>query len=519
MLARRDKIFFGILAVTILGALTLSVLLGWYIWRESVGTEEQRLQQLSQRLGEETEHAIIDARNLLETLNERTTDPCNAAHLAMMQDIAVARPYIRAIGYWRAAERHCGAGFIQGVSFTPPKASRIYDSGVIAWWPSEATEVGGVQLFLMRFGNHDVVIDPRLLLNVGLPDGQMAGLWVENLPMITTPPDAIFPPLDHLRLGLTVDRSTQQMISRFSLGTLFPIDIVAIQPMSEFWKRYLPTLITAGILGLLLIPLWVFAVVRYSRQHLSLAAELRDAITNHQLRVNYQPIVDMSNGRCLGAESLARWTRDNGEMVGPDIFIPIAEEAGLATELAQAMLHGILRELGDHLKKCPDLSINLNLSAQDLQTDQLFDHLETELKAAGLTTSAIKLEITERALVDSDTARQRIRTLRQQGYLVAIDDFGTGYSSLSYLESFELDALKIDKSFVDAIENRAVTSSVIVHVIEMAKSLKLDIIAEGVESDHQVDWLLSQDVRLGQGYLFSRPLSARQFIAFHQKHS
>ncbi|WP_438951278.1 EAL domain-containing protein [Porticoccus sp.] len=474
---------------------------------------------MSQRLGEETEHAIIDARNLLETLNERTTDPCNAVHLAMIQDIAVARPYIRAIGYWRAAERHCGAGFIQGVSFTPPKASRIYDPGVIAWWPSEATEVGGVQLFLMRFGNHDVVIDPRLLLNVGLPDGQMAGLWVENLPMITTPPDAIFPPLDHLRLGLTVDRSTQQMISRFSLGTLFPIDIVAIQPMSEFWKRYLPTLITAGILGLLLIPLWVFAVVRYSRQHLSLAAELRDAITNHQLRVNYQPIVDMSNGRCLGAESLARWTRGNGEMVGPDIFIPIAEEAGLATELAQAMLHGILRELGDHLKKCPNLSINLNLSAQDLQTDQLFDHLETELKAAGLTTSAIKLEITERALVDSDTARQRIRTLRQQGYLVAIGDFGTGYSSLSYLESFELDALKIDKSFVDAIENRAVTSSVIVHVIEMAKSLRLDIIAEGVESDHQVDWLLSQDVRLGQGYLFSRPLSARQFIAFHQKHS
>ncbi|PHS75730.1 MAG: hypothetical protein COB19_02585 [Porticoccus sp.] len=519
MLARREKIFFGILAITVLGALTLSLLLGWYIWRESVGTEEQRLQQLSQRLGEETEHAIIDARNLLETLNEQATDPCNTAHLAMMQDVAVARPYIRAIGYWRAAKRLCGAGFIQGISFTPPKASRIYNSGVIAWWPSEATEVGGVQLFLMRFGHHDVVIDPRLLLNVDLLKGQMAGLWVERLPMITTPANAIFPPLESLKQGMTVNQSTEQMISRFSLGTLLPIDIVAIQPMSEFWKRYLPTLITAGILALLLIPLWVFAVVRYSRQHLSLAAELRDAITRNKLRVNYQPIVDMSTGRCLGAESLARWTRDNGEVVGPDIFIPIAEEAELATDLARAMLQGILHELGDLLKQCPDLSINLNLSAQDFQSDRLFVHLETELKSAGLATSAIKLEITERALVDSDTARQQIRTLRQRGHLVAIDDFGTGYSSLSYLESFELDALKIDKSFVDAIENQAVTSSVIVHVIEMAKSLKLDIIAEGVECDHQVDWLLSQGVRLGQGYLFSRPLTARQFINFHQKYS
>ncbi|MBG57245.1 MAG: cyclic diguanylate phosphodiesterase [Porticoccus sp.] len=519
MLARRDKIFFGILAITVLGALALSLLLGWYIWRESVGTEEQRLQQLSQRLGEETEQAIIDARNLLETLNERATDPCNTTHLAMMQEVAIARPYIRAIGYWRAAERLCGAGFIQGISFTPPKASRIYNSGVIAWWPSETTEVGGVQLFLMRFGHHDVVIDPRLLLNVDLLEGQMAGLWVERLPMITTPPNAIFPPLESLKQGMTVNQSTGQMISRFSLGTLLPIDIVAIQPMSEFWKRYLPTLITAGISALLLIPLWVFAVVRYSRQHLSLAAELRDAITRNKLRVNYQPIVDMSNGRCLGAESLARWTRDNGEVVGPDIFIPIAEEAGLATDLARAMLQGILRELGDLLKQCPDLSINLNLSAQDFQSDRLFVHLETELKTAGLATSAIKLEITERALVDSDSARQRIRTLRRQGHLVAIDDFGTGYSSLSYLESFELDALKIDKSFVDAIENQAVTSSVIVHVIEMAKSLNLDIIAEGVECDHQADWLLSQGVRLGQGYLFSRPLTAHQFIDFHQKYS
>ncbi|WP_461482049.1 EAL domain-containing protein [Porticoccus sp.] len=517
-MARRDKIFLAILSTALLGSLVLCALLGWYLWRESVVAEEGRLETLSQQLGQQTEDAIIDARNVLDQLNNSTVEHCANEHLKLMQELAVARPYIRAIGYWRAADRLCGAGFIQGISFTPPRASRIYESGVIAWWPSAETEVGGVQLFLMRFGEHDLVIDPRLLLNADLPEQQMAGLWVEGLPMVTVPARAELPPLNALKLGLTVDRTNQRLISRFSLGTIFPIDIVALQPMSQFWQRYLPTLLSAGLLGLLLIPLWIYIVLRYSRQHLSLAAELRDAIVNNQIQVHYQPIVDMSSGRCSGAESLARWTREDGEMVGPDVFIPIAEEAGLATDLAKAMLRGILRELGSHLKAFPDLSVNLNLSAQDLETDRLLDYLETELRAADLPASAIKLEITERALIDNDLARRRIQTLRRRGHSIAIDDFGTGYSSLSYLESFELDTLKIDKAFVDAIETHAVTSSVIGHVIEMAKSLKLDIVAEGVESAHQVDWLLKQNVLLGQGYLFSKPLPARQFIAFHQRH-
>jgi len=127
---------------------------------------------------------------------------------------------------------------------------------------------------------------------------------------------------------------------------------------------------------------------------------------------------------------------------------------------------------------------------------------------------SIKLEITERALVNSDTGRRVICTLREQGHEVAIDDFGTGYSSLSYLESFELDTLKIDKSFVDTIGTEAVTSHVIHHVIELAKSLDLSIVAEGIETEEQAKWLKSRGVRYGQGYLYSEPLSALEFEEF-----
>jgi sensor c-di-GMP phosphodiesterase-like protein len=201
-------------------------------------------------------------------------------------------------------------------------------------------------------------------------------------------------------------------------------------------------------------------------------------------------------------------------MVSPDVFIPIVEQEGLSTELAILMLQNILRDTGEYLKRNPGFSVNLNLCAQDLENDRILNVLEKELNAAGVPAASITLEITERTLVNNDTARQRIRALRQRGHRIAIDDFGTGYCSLSYLESFELDVLKIDKSFIDAIETDGVISNVIPHIIEMAKSLKLDMVAEGVESEHQTRWLQQQNVWLGQGYVFSRPLSVENFIDF-----
>ncbi len=131
-----------------------------------------------------------------------------------------------------------------------------------------------------------------------------------------------------------------------------------------------------------------------------------------------------------------------------------------------------------------------------------------------LRTEAFNIEITEGGRVNRDVARGLIRQFRDRGHQVAIDDFGTGYSSLSYLQSFELDVLKIDKSFVDAIGAEAATSHVIVHVIEMAKSLGLQMVAEGVETESQARWLLEHGMVHAQGYLYSKPLVLAEFIEF-----
>jgi sensor c-di-GMP phosphodiesterase-like protein len=513
-LKNTDTAFIGFTLAAIAGVLVLFGLVSWLLWRESLETEEKRVAELARVLGERTEQIIVDARDMLDAFNRSTLDRCSPEHTSAMHRAAVDKPHIRAIGYWRAAERLCGVGYIQAVELKPSRADRIYESGVIAWWPSAQTRVGGVQLFLMRYGDHDVAIDPRMLLEPGTAQERQAGLWVEGLPMSKTAEDADIPLPDSVPMGLSVDRENNRLVSRFSLGTIFSIDIVAVESIGNFWDRYLPALLTTAGLGLVLTAAWIYLVLRYSRHRLSLPTQLRAALAEGHIEAYYQPIVELSSGRCVGAEVLARWIRKDGEMVRPDLFIPIAEEAGLVPDITLAMLSATLRDLETLLNTHPLLCINVNLAPEDLASDKFMQALSSKLQQQDVAAGSVKLEISERTMVNTDQSRELVREFRRRGHRVAVDDFGTGYSSLSYLASFELDTLKIDKSFVEAIGTEAVTNHVVGHVIDMAKSLELDIVAEGIETAEQADWLLGQGVEYGQGFLFSRPLPADEFHDF-----
>ena len=518
---RRGKIMFGSALAALVGVAVVFASIAWFLWKESMASEEAYSGGLAAYLGQRTEHIFIDTRDMLAGFDRLDVERCSKEHLQALQKAAISRPYIRAIGYWQATERKCGVGFL-AEGLKPPRADRIYDSGVIAWWPSKQTENGGVQLFLMRYGDHDVAIDPRLLLDLGPMEDRQAVLWVEKLRMSAIPWSVTLPAPDTLPMGVTVDRDHGRVISRFSRNAIMPIDVVAVEPINKFWSRHARTLAAGAGIGLLLVVTWIYLILRFSRHQLSLATELRQALAAGRIRVHYQPVVDMVSGRCVGAEALARWERENGESVSPDIFIPVAEEAGIVQDVTLAVLHTAVRELKQMFVKFPRMSVNLNLAADDLRNDRVGQELTSLLAAEHLPPGAIKLEITERALLNTDTSRALIHAFRSHGHQVAVDDFGTGYSSLSYLQSFELDVLKIDKSFVDAIGTGAATSQVIVHVIEMAKSLGLDTVAEGVQSRAQVEWLIEHGVTFGQGFLFSKPLSARDFLEFfgenHRQH-
>lgn len=490
----------------------------WLLWHESVNAEEAYTGGLAANLGKSTEHLIVDARDMLDGFDRLPQVRCSPEHLQAMKDAAISRPYVRGIGYWQTSARLCDVGFLPQQGLKPSHADRIFDSGVIAWWPGAQTQAGGVQLFLMRYGDHDVAIDPRRLLDIGTLQDREAVLWVDNLRMSATPWDADLPAPDQLPVGVTIDREHGRVLSHYARDLILPIDVVAVEPLDNFWNRHAPMLATGAALCLLLIAVWLYVVLRLSQRELSLTGELRLAIARGQISVHYQPVMDLLSGHCIGAEALARWRRENGTSISPAIFIPAAEQAGLVQQLTLAVLRTTARDLQSIRVHYPHISVNLNLAPDDLKSEHLGLELTRVLEETGLPAAAIKLEITERALVNSESARALIQQFRSRGHEIAVDDFGTGYSSLSYLQSFELDVLKIDKTFVDAIGMEAATSQVIVHVIEMAKSLGLDIVAEGVQTHLQAGWLIKHGVASAQGFLFSEALPKEEFLAFLRHH-
>jgi sensor c-di-GMP phosphodiesterase-like protein len=513
---RRRKVLIGAFIAALLGVGLLFTAVVWFFWKQSVDSEETYAGGLAEMLGQRTERIVVDLRDMLAGFDQLAPVRCSNEHLQALRNAAISRPYIRGIGFWRANERLCNVGFLPQDGIKPSRADRIYDSGVIAWWPSAETEVGGVQLFLMRLGNHDVAIDPRLLLDLGAATQRQAGLWVEKLRMSAVPWDAAFPAPDSLPLGVTVRRDEGVVFSHFARNDILPIDVLAREPIGNFWSRHAAMLAIGIVLGLIVVIAWLDLIARLSRYLLEPATALRRAIASGQITAHYQPVIDLRNTCCVGAEALARWEASDGKWTSPTVFIPIAEKAGLIQDLTLSMMRTVVRDLKRIFSEVGATSINLNLSPDDLKTDRIGRELAQSLQDAELPSSAIKLEITERALVNSDTARKLIGQFRSRGHEVAVDDFGTGYSSLSYLQSFELDVLKIDKSFVDAIGTGAATSQVIVHVIDMAKSLGLQIVAEGVETQEQAQWLIEHGVPYAQGYLFSKPLTLGDFLEFFQ---
>jgi diguanylate cyclase (GGDEF)-like protein/PAS domain S-box-containing protein len=250
-------------------------------------------------------------------------------------------------------------------------------------------------------------------------------------------------------------------------------------------------------------------------ERLELQAELQRALELNQLEVHYQPVVRLDHQADYGVEALLRWMHPTRGTIPPLHFIPLAEETGQIVAIGRLVLVEACRQgalLHERFPRTPPLTMSVNLSVKQLQSETIVDHVREALEASGLPPSALVLEITESVMMaDTDLAVKRLQELKSLGVLLAMDDFGTGYSSLSYLSRFPVDILKMDRSFLSAEHEE---SGLIAAIIALGASLKLDVVAEGIELPEQIASLRDLGCGFGQGFLFARPMNEEALVEY-----
>ncbi|MDD5248116.1 MAG: EAL domain-containing protein [Rhodocyclaceae bacterium] len=315
--------------------------------------------------------------------------------------------------------------------------------------------------------------------------------------------------LDHLAQPMTV--ADREIVANASLGiALYPRDA---DHAAALLKNADVAMYRAKELGRNSMQFYTPAMNASTLARLELEAALRRAVTRDELTLYYQPKVDLQRGQVIGAEALIRWRHPRHGMVAPGDFIPLAEETGLIVPIGEWVINTACAQIKAWQREgLPDITLAVNLSARQFQQENLAKVVAQGLRLNDVAAQYLELEVTESAVMqDPEKTVAILHELKSIGVRLSLDDFGTGYSSLNYLKRFPIDALKIDQSFVRDITTDPDDAAIALAVIALAHSLRRRVVAEGVETEAQLEFLRAHRCDEMQGYYFSRPLPADEF--------
>jgi diguanylate cyclase (GGDEF)-like protein len=253
------------------------------------------------------------------------------------------------------------------------------------------------------------------------------------------------------------------------------------------------------------------------QKRMELEMDLREALENEEFLLAYQPTIDLSDMSPTGVEALIRWEHPKRGVLQPDDFIPLLEETGLITEVGQWVLEQACIQGARWRAAGYPISMAVNVSGRQLDTDQLVVDIEGALSESGLDPAALTIEVTETTLMKNiEETAHRLTAIKGLGVRIAIDDFGTGYSSLAHLQRFPVDALKIDRSFISGLKSNEEGATLIHSLVQLGKALSIETFAEGIEQQHELALLREEDCDSGQGFLIARPLDVAATEEFLQ---
>jgi sensor c-di-GMP phosphodiesterase-like protein len=443
--------------------------------------------------------------------------PCSDKNIALMQSLSLSATHLKGLAYVTDNnEVVCSSFGREERGFSIGKPDFVTAKGAKVWRAVPLPFSADHRFFVMAYKGYAAISHQELAIDVTAKDEDVY-LGIISLPsMITFASHGPLKPewLKRYKGESSLTFSDGEFLVAIEGSKKSPIATLSAIPIryaDTFINKFLLMFVPAGVaLGLAL----GFVVILLAKRHMSLKSQIQAALRKREFFLLYQPVVDLRSGRCVGAEALLRWRRVGRNPIGPDVFIPVAEQTGLIRRITAQVLTMVGRDVPVVIAAHPDFHIGVNLSYIDLQAEETMQGVMDMVRSSGIAPHNIIVEATERGLLNEDITRDIVRSYRDNGLGVAIDDFGTGYSSLSYLTNFDLDYLKIDKSFVDTLGTDAATSQVALHIIEMSKSLKLDMIAEGVETEEQAKILRERGVQYAQGWLFAKPMPIAELMRF-----
>ncbi|RZN43033.1 EAL domain-containing protein [Escherichia sp. E2748] len=488
-----------------------------FIWAKSEVNNQLRV--FAQLALDKSELVIQQADSASDEAKRYQGQVCTPDHQKRMLNIIRGYLYINELIYAQDNHFLCSSLIAPADGYMIAPADYKRDPDISIYYYRDTPFFSGYKMTYMQRGNYVAVINPLFWSEVISDDPTLQwGVYdtvTKTFFSLSNQASAeTFTPLIHLN-DLTVQRNGHLYAMVHS--TKRPIAAIVATSnkrlIAHFYNHLIFALPAGIFCSLVLLLLWL----RISQEYQSPKRKLQRALEKRQLCLYYQPIIDIKTEKCIGAEALLRWPGGQGQVMSPAEFIPLAEKEGMIELVTDYVIDNVFSDLGAYLATHADRYVSINLSASDFHTSRLIARTNQKIEQYAVRPQQIKFEVTEHAFLDVTKMTPIIHAFRQAGYEVAIDDFGIGYSNLHNLNSLNIDILKIDKSFVETLTTHKTSHLIAEHIIELAHSLGLKTIAEGVETSEQVNWLRKRGVRYCQGWYFAKAMPPQMFMEWTGK--
>jgi len=434
---------------------------------------------------------------------------CDSPGLAKMQGIAINSTYLQGVGVYQDGNIVCSSFGTLGHAISLGEAQIRTATGIQVWADLKLPFTDKQTFNVFERDGYIAIVHPGQIIDITAREDVSLAVMISSPKLMFRSKGFIQPEWIHsYQPNSTETVEAGPYLVSYHAVPNHSITGVAASNLSSVWAHFIEFAKFLLPIGLVASLLLFLGTVMLLKRQASLKTRLITAIKNKELFLLYQPIFNIQNNQCIGAEALLRWKHQDGSADEPLLFIPAIEKHGLMQMVTQFVMHEAAHDMQPLLKQHPSFRLSINFSPTDLEDAGAALEIPRMIKTMGSSPRNLVIEVTERSVLDTEKTRRIIEEIRQSGVSIFIDDFGTGYSNLATLQSIHLDGLKMDRIFTESIDTTSPTQTVARLIIQLAQDLNLNLIAEGVESQSQLDYLRAQGVKYAQGFLLGVPMTA-----------